>query len=32
VAVIGVLTEPTPHSWGKANRHKIHFALGLICG
>ncbi|MBC9730971.1 hypothetical protein [Streptomyces sp. TRM68367] len=31
-AVIGVLTEPAPPTWWKANRHKVFLILGLICG
>ncbi|MFE1335870.1 hypothetical protein [Streptomyces microflavus] len=32
MAVIGVLTEPTPPTWWKANRHKAFGALGLLLG
>ncbi|WP_143065995.1 hypothetical protein [Streptomyces sp. CC53] len=32
MAVIGVLTEPTPPSWWQANRHKVYLVTGLICG
>ncbi|MDX2633268.1 hypothetical protein PV381_43090 [Streptomyces scabiei] len=31
-AVIGVLTEPAPPTWWKANRHKVFLVLGLIGG
>ncbi|MGW2050792.1 hypothetical protein ACWCPF_37310 [Streptomyces sp. NPDC001858] len=31
-AVIGVLTEPAPPSWWKADRHKVFLVLGLIGG
>lgn len=31
-AVIGVLTEPPPPTWWKANRHKVFLVLGLIGG
>ncbi|QHC23236.1 hypothetical protein [Streptomyces sp. GS7] len=30
--VIGVLTEPTPPSWWKANRHKVFGIAGLLIG
>lgn len=30
--VIGVVTEPTPASWWKANRHKVYLAAGLLLG
>ncbi|QNP67974.1 hypothetical protein [Streptomyces genisteinicus] len=26
------MTEPTPPSWWKANRHKIYFVTGVVCG
>jgi hypothetical protein len=32
VAVIGVLTEPTPPTWWKANRHKVYGIGGLLIG
>ncbi|MFH9500588.1 hypothetical protein ACH4L9_34820 [Streptomyces globisporus] len=32
MAVIGVLTEPTPPSWWKANRHKVFGIVGLLLG
>jgi hypothetical protein len=32
VAVIGVLTEPTPPTWWKANRHKVYGICGLLIG
>ncbi|MFG3384384.1 hypothetical protein [Streptomyces sp. NPDC047999] len=32
MAVIGVLTEPTPPSWWQVNRHKILFVIGVVCG
>ncbi|MFC8263674.1 hypothetical protein ACFUNF_40255 [Streptomyces sp. NPDC057291] len=31
-AVIGVLTEPAPPTWWRANRHKVLLVLGLIGG
>ncbi|MGW1732153.1 hypothetical protein [Streptomyces sp. NPDC001999] len=31
-AVIGVLTEPAPPTWWKANRYKVFLVLGLIGG
>ncbi|MCK7622439.1 hypothetical protein MUU72_04800 [Streptomyces sp. RS10V-4] len=30
--VFGVLTEPTPPSWWKANRHKVFGVVGLLIG
>ncbi|MFG2789976.1 hypothetical protein [Streptomyces sp. NPDC048419] len=30
--VIGVLTEPTPPTWWKANRHKVLAIAGLLIG
>ncbi|MFZ3562827.1 hypothetical protein ACOKM5_43630 [Streptomyces sp. BH097] len=30
--VIGVLTEPAPPTWWKANRHKVLGAIGLLIG
>ncbi|MFJ4633574.1 hypothetical protein [Streptomyces sp. NPDC088847] len=30
--VIGVLTEPAPPSWWRANRHKVLLAAGLLIG
>jgi hypothetical protein len=27
-----VLTEPTPPTWWKANRHKVYGTVGLIIG
>ncbi|AJC62025.1 hypothetical protein GZL_p00095 (plasmid) [Streptomyces sp. 769] len=30
--VIGVLTEPTPPSWWKTNRHKVFGIAGLLIG
>lgn len=32
MAVIGVLTEPTPPTWWRANRHKVYGVLGLLIG
>ncbi|MEU2762980.1 hypothetical protein [Streptomyces sp. NPDC007094] len=32
MAVIGVLTGPTPPTWWKANRHKVYGVLGLLIG
>ncbi|MGW5658237.1 hypothetical protein [Streptomyces humi] len=32
MAVIGVLTEPTPPTWWKANRHKVYGVGGLLIG
>ncbi|MEY9997757.1 hypothetical protein ABIE67_009876 [Streptomyces sp. V4I8] len=32
MAVIGVLTEPTPPTWWKANRHKCYLVAGLLIG
>ncbi|WP_331758652.1 hypothetical protein OH787_40690 (plasmid) [Streptomyces sp. NBC_01547] len=32
MAVIGVLTEPTPPTWWKANRHKVYGIGGLLLG
>ena len=31
-AVIGVLTEPPPPTWWKANRHKVLAIAGLLIG
>ncbi|MFM9369042.1 hypothetical protein [Streptomyces sp. Da 82-17] len=31
-AVIGVLTEPAPPTWWKANRHYVFLVLGLVLG
>ncbi|UXX98048.1 hypothetical protein N7U49_48000 (plasmid) [Streptomyces sp. AD2-2] len=30
--VIGVLTEPAPPTWWRANRHKVLLAAGLLLG
>jgi hypothetical protein len=32
VAVKGVLTEPTPPTWWKANRHRAYGIGGLLIG
>ncbi|MFJ4931653.1 hypothetical protein [Streptomyces sp. NPDC088736] len=32
MAVIGVLTEPPPPTWWRANRHKVYGAAGLLVG
>ncbi|MFB7598371.1 hypothetical protein [Streptomyces sp. NPDC056160] len=32
MAVIGVLTEPTPPTWWQANRHKVYGVSGLLLG
>ncbi|MFD3533364.1 hypothetical protein [Streptomyces sp. NPDC058664] len=32
MAVIGVLTKPTPPTWWKANRHKVYGTGGLLIG
>lgn len=32
MAVIGVLTEPTPPTWWTANRHKVYGISGLLLG
>lgn len=32
MAVIGVLTEPTPPTWWKANRHRVYGIGGLLLG
>jgi hypothetical protein len=31
-AVIGVLTEPTPPTWWRANRHKVLLIAGALIG
>lgn len=30
--VIGVLTEPAPPTWWRANRHKVLLVAGLLLG
>ncbi|MGW4752886.1 hypothetical protein [Streptomyces chartreusis] len=30
--VIGVITEPVPPTWWKANRHKVLAIVGLLIG
>lgn len=30
--VIGVLTEPAPPTWWRANRHKVLFIAGVLLG